>query len=98
MAVYVDQAEWPFRGQLYCHMVADTLWELHDMARRLGLRPEWFQCPPRASRPHYDLAPSKRAQAIRLGAVEVDRRSCSAIARRLLTEWRDQEQEKRSAL
>jgi DNA polymerase III epsilon subunit-like protein len=39
--------------------------ELHDMARAVGMRREWFQ------RNHYDLVPPKRALAVRMGAVEV---------------------------
>ena len=53
------------------HMIADTVSELHDMAGRIGLKRAWFQ--PR-SRPHYDACLSKRAEAVRLGAIELDRR------------------------
>ena len=49
------------------HMMADTLDELHAMAATLGLKREWFQDHPR--HPHYDICQSKRAQAIKLGAV-----------------------------
>ena len=45
---------------------------LHAMARRLDLKPEWFQAKPK--HPHYDLTPSKRAAAIKLGAVPVSSR------------------------
>lgn len=64
-----------------CHMVADTLDELHAMAARLGLRREWFQGD--ASTPHYDLSLERRAQALEFGAVEVDRRELVTILRRL---------------
>jgi hypothetical protein len=50
-------------------MMADTEEELHEMAARLGLKRAWFQEPPKASVPHYDLTPSRRALAIRYGAV-----------------------------
>jgi cytoplasmic iron level regulating protein YaaA (DUF328/UPF0246 family) len=40
MSVYVDMAIFPFRGQMYCHMMADTLDELHIMADNIGLKPE----------------------------------------------------------
>lgn len=44
-------------------------------ASRLGLRRSWFQKKnDRDYRWHYDIVPTKRTQAIRLGAVEVDRR------------------------
>lgn len=50
------------------HMIADTEEELQAMAERIGLRREWFQGD------HYDLVPSKRALAIRHGALALDRR------------------------
>lgn len=68
MAVYVDDPMWVFRGMIMCHMEADTIEELHEMADKLELRREWFQDHPR--HPHYDLSKSKRAQALKLGAVE----------------------------
>jgi hypothetical protein len=40
--------------------------ELHAMAQRLGLKRAWFQDKP--GTPHYDLTPTKRTQAIKLGA------------------------------
>ncbi|MDM7992474.1 MAG: DUF4031 domain-containing protein [Candidatus Fermentibacter sp.] len=73
MAVYVDDiivypgAKPPFhRGS--CHMTADTLDELHAAARAIGMRRSWFQDHKLA--PHYDLTPARRADAVRLGAVE----------------------------
>jgi hypothetical protein len=54
-----------------CHMLADTEAELHAMADRLGMRREWYQ-PGR--RPHYDLSKTRRAEAMRLGAIEVTSR------------------------
>jgi hypothetical protein len=50
-----------------CHMTADTLDELHAMARQLGLKPEWFQD---GRFPHYDVSESKRKRAVQLGAIE----------------------------
>lgn len=81
MSVYVDQlfdcspyqikdpqAKRVFGGKQACHMWADTLTELHCMAKSIGLRRAWFQN--RASLPHYDLTPGKRRLAIFYGAVE----------------------------
>lgn len=77
MSVYVDRLiRYPRRcikpaarrfGREWCHLTADTEEELHEFAERVGLRREWFQPKPR---PHYDLTPEKRLQAVRLGAVE----------------------------
>jgi hypothetical protein len=49
-------------------MYADTLSELHAMARKIGLKREWFQDHPQLK--HYDLVPVKRQKAVSLGAVE----------------------------
>ena len=83
MAVYVDETrDWTLiararglRHTHWCHLTADTEAELHAFAAKLGLRRSWFQKKSdRDYRWHYDIVPSKRAQAVRLGAVEVDRR------------------------
>jgi hypothetical protein len=42
--------------------------ELHRFAESIGLRRAWFQN--HRVVPHYDLTPSKRAAAVRLGAIE----------------------------
>lgn len=56
----------------WCHMWADAGEEeaLHAMAQRIGLKRAWFQQHERL--PHYDLTPSRRAEAIEAGAVEMD--------------------------
>lgn len=68
MTVYVDTARHPFGRMIMCHMMADTVDELHKMAERLGLRRDWFQD---GRFPHYDVCKSKCAHAITIGAVEV---------------------------
>lgn len=71
--IYVDDAAWPYRGTMYCHMMTDgDIQELHDFAAQLGLRRSWFQDKP--SGVHYDISKNKRYQAIRLGAVAVTTR------------------------
>lgn len=72
MAVYVDKAKIPYRGMLMSHMVADTLDELHAMAKALDLRRQWFQ--DSASAQHYDICQNVRRKAILKGAIEMDRR------------------------
>ena len=90
MAVYVDTLTacqstraWPFI--YYCHMVADTQLELDVMAKRLGLRREWFQWRP-GKLPHYDLTASKRKQALKLGAREISGRDLVARFMRVRSE------------
>lgn len=84
MAVYVDQEKNPFRGMVMCHMLADTLEELHGMAERIGMHRGWFQ--PKST-PHYDLSEPNRALAIAYGAIEIDRKKTVEIIRA----WRAKE-------
>jgi len=79
--VYVDEATWEWRGQFWCHLLADSIDELHEFAARLGLRRSWFQGSSRF--PHYDLTVNKRLLAIRLGAQAVDARTAVVRARTL---------------
>ena len=75
--IYVDKlfnatprtAQARSHGTQWCHMSCDgDLEELHRFAERLGLRRSYFQ--PHRLLPHYDLTPSKRALAVKLGAQE----------------------------
>lgn len=56
-----------------CHMIADSLTELHEMADKIGVQRQWFQASPPASFPHYDIALSKKELARQHGAVWVER-------------------------
>ncbi len=75
--IYVDplfntegwSKNWPFKQA--SHMFSDNLGELHTFALKLGLKRSWFQA--KRNFPHYDLTLSKRKQAVRRGAKEVDR-------------------------
>lgn len=81
MAVYVDKAQNPYGRMKMCHMLADSLEELHAMAYRIGIQRRWFQSG--ASVPHYDICQAKRSMAIANGAVVVSRRELVSIIRRL---------------
>lgn len=72
MSVYVDSGQYAFGRMKMCHMLADTTAELLAMADAIGLRRRWLQ---KAGTPHehFDVCKAKRADAIRLGAVEVSR-------------------------
>ena len=81
MAVYVDNARVEWRGQRWCHLVADSLDELHEFAQRLGLKRTWFQ--DKASYPHYDVTAFTREKALSLGAKVGSRAEIIACARTL---------------
>lgn len=85
MTVFVDTMEAPFGRMIMCHMWADTRAELFEMADRIGVDLKWFQRPTGtvhngylapgqgASWEHFDISKSKRALAVRHGAIETDR-------------------------
>jgi hypothetical protein len=76
MSVFVDPVmnhggSATFRWTSSCHMYADTLDELHAFAKKIGLKRAWFQD---KRVPHYDLNARRHAAAIKLGAIQHDRR------------------------
>lgn len=64
-----------------CHMLADSLEELHEMALRIGINKKWFQN--KSKTPHYDICSTKRAMAVAFGAIEIDRKKTVEIIRKL---------------
>lgn len=62
MAIYVDDEQIPWRGKLWCHLVADSLAELHEFAISIGLKRAWFQA--KSVYPHYDVTVSMRGPSI----------------------------------
>jgi len=89
MAVYVDQAIWPWQGLKWCHLLADGGDELHRFAAQLGIKRTSFQSPPRSSAPHYDLTAYERRRAIALGAVPCSRNEMVLVLRRVREVRRD---------
>jgi len=77
MTVYVDDMYlYPmgrFGRMKMSHLVADDEEELHAMAARIGVARRWYQGD------HYDIAQTKRAEALALGAVAVTLRQLSAM-------------------
>ena len=73
MAVYVDDVRHPYAGMKMCHMWADSLDELLAMADCIGVARRWLQQPPKASWIHFDIALSKKALALKAGAILTDR-------------------------
>lgn len=90
MTVYVDEAIHQFGRMVMCHMASPDLDELHRMADRIGVSRRWFQDPltnQRVSRPHYDIAKSKRALAVAAGAVEIDRYQMVVVSNAAMKEY-----------
>lgn len=81
MAVYVDDELIQWRGKFWCHMVADSLPELHTFALELGLKKAWFQN--HSKYPHYDVTVAMRNKALSLGAKLGDRATIVACAKEL---------------
>lgn len=86
MSVYIDplfdcptSKQW--RWSQASHMIASTIEELHEFAAKIGLRHEWFQDKP--GFPHYDLTPSRRLKAVKLGAIELTARKLCTCAKQL---------------
>ena len=76
MSVYVDDARAPLGRMLMAHMLADSPDELHAMADWIGVARRWFQGD------HYDVCLSKRALAVKAGAIEVSQRAIVEIRRK----------------
>lgn len=91
MSVYVDDMKAAFGGMIMCHMWADSDAELLAMADRISVARKWIQGHPelsfgphrKASWVHFDIAKSKRALAVRYGAIETDRYGLVAHSARL---------------
>ncbi|MCK5606659.1 DUF4031 domain-containing protein [Candidatus Pacearchaeota archaeon] len=81
--VYVDELvkssvtkRWPYVTS--CHMIADSMSELHEFAKRLGLRRYWLH--ESSSMHHYDLTAGTREKAIRFGAESI---TCRTLGKKI---------------
>jgi hypothetical protein len=81
MTVYVDTARNAYGRMKMCHMIADSLAELHELAEKIGMKLEWFQGD--SSFPHYDVSLMRRGKAIAFGAIELERRGMAIKIREL---------------
>lgn len=84
MMIYIDNALISFDNQLWCHMMADSLDELHGFAAYLGISSNWFHKDARY--PHYDITIQTKENAICLGAMAVDRRQIIECGKKLKEE------------
>lgn len=81
MAIYVDNVRIQHMGRLWCHLVADTLEELHHFAKLLEVPHRGFHYD--ASYPHYDITVELRETALKLGAIAGNRKEIIRCARQL---------------
>ncbi|GAF55020.1 hypothetical protein JCM18901_637 [Psychrobacter sp. JCM 18901] len=72
MAIYVDFVQIKFKGHKWCHMLADSLQELHDFAAFIDVDARLFHR--NASYPHYDITVQMREIAIAQGAIPANRK------------------------
>lgn len=96
MAVYVDSEGIRWKGHTWCHLVADSLDELHSFAAQLGLQRKWFQS--KSFYPHYDVTLSVRDRAVRLGAIDADRRKIIGCCKQMRAEMLDIRKQQMSLL
>lgn len=81
MSVYVDDMRAQFGRMTMCHMLADSTEELLAMVDRIGVNRRWIQHAG-THREHFDIALSKRALAVRAGAVPVTMKELGIVMRR----------------
>lgn len=70
---------------MMCHLLADSLDELHAMADAIGADRKWFQNKG-SGLPHYDICKSKRELAIKAGAIEIDNHGVLKVIRQFRKE------------
>lgn len=78
MTVYVDNMKAKYGRLILCHMVADTLEELHTMTDKIGVNRKWFQ-DKNIKHLHYDISLGKKELAILYGAKEISMRDIVKI-------------------
>lgn len=78
--VYVDNFNIPYRRMKMSHMVADTPEELRAMAIKIGISLKWIQYPNTADE-HFDICLSKKQEAVRNGAIEVNMRTLASAVK-----------------
>ncbi len=84
MAIYVDFVCIEFRGYQWCHMLADSLQELHDFAAFIEVDQRLFHRT--ASYPHYDVTLQMREIALENGAIAATRKQIIDSAKKLKIE------------
>jgi len=81
--IYVCPTRRRWGRGIWCHLFSEDIEALHQFAARIGLQRSWFQCPPAAKWPHYDIPLFRRTKAIEAGAIVATRKQFVEIARRI---------------
>ena len=81
MSLYVDHARLPYRRMLMSHLLADTSEELRKAEKLLGLPTNSVQYLG-TPKEHLDVCESKRATAIKMGAIEVTSKELVLLIRK----------------
>jgi hypothetical protein len=68
--VFVDTMRAGYRGMVMCHCIADSTEELLQMMDKIGVQRKWIQ-KAGTRYEHFDICLSKRALAIKNGAIEI---------------------------
>lgn len=76
--VYIDDFNAPYGRMLMCHMIADTTEELLQMVDKIGVQRKWLQ-DAGTNREHFDICLSKKAKAVKLGALEISSRELATM-------------------
>lgn len=76
--VYIDNYNAPYRNMIMCHMIADTTEELLQMCDAIGVNRKWIQYPNTCNE-HFDIRSSKKAKAVKLGAIEIRARDYATM-------------------
>ena len=79
MTVYVDKANIKYGRMIMCHMLCQSIEELHLMADLIGVKRKWFQHD--ASTPHYDICLAKKKLAVQNGALEITRQEVAKLCK-----------------
>ena len=74
--IYVDNLK-KYKRQSYCHMIADSIEELHEFANKIGIHRRWFH------KNHYDLRAEERLKAVQNGAIETTSKQLVKILKKM---------------
>lgn len=98
MSVYVDDVQHSFGNMIMCHLWADTLEELLAMVDKIDVQRKWIQGHKElsfgkhrnASWVHFDISLSKKALAIKAGAILTDKYGPVIHTQRQMLAWAEE--------